>query len=52
MALHYWILNHFSPKYDNRLDARAAWLEKPIPVALEEMRSDEHFRKQDKQMNV
>jgi tRNA-Thr(GGU) m(6)t(6)A37 methyltransferase TsaA len=34
----------FFPKYDNRLDAVAGWLDKTVPVPEENMRSDERFK--------
>lgn len=34
----------FFPKYDNRLDAVAGWLEKTIEVPVKKMRSDERFK--------
>jgi tRNA-Thr(GGU) m(6)t(6)A37 methyltransferase TsaA len=34
----------FFPKYDNRLDAVAGWLEKTVPVPVEKMRSDDRFK--------
>jgi len=35
----------FFPKYDNRLDAKAGWLEKSTAVPAEKLRSDDRFKK-------
>ncbi len=34
----------FFPKYDNRLDAVAGWLEKSNDIPVDKLRSDERFR--------
>lgn len=34
----------FYPKYDNRLEAIAGWLEQKVDVPIEKLRSDERFK--------